>query len=325
MRPHLVLTALAFAGLTACAAAAQQPSATAATQQPSTCPRCLNGYRFIPSSVVDDPFAVTEFQNGTGGGMALNLNIPRRNLDGEVVDTLTGNIGFFLLDFEYQYKVAKRLALRVNVNGIGRIGTSLEALVASGVSAAFGGSLGATVPIWWNQKFLISGVADVKTNKQYNVDPYGFVKGVVDSGYTSENKAALLSAENVARWSFGVRGAWGIAPWVGINADLEPGWADGSVSGNKSLNTFGAVAGFDFKKLNDVPIGATVGYRIRTGNGKTGNISGGYQSIELGMYYTGGKEYMIGGDFFLSRIAIQGGGVPDLNAVQFRLVTRIDF
>lgn len=319
MRPRLFVTALGFAVLAAFSAS------TAVAQSSPPCHRCLNGFRFVPSSVVDEPFINTSFENATGGGIALNLNVPVRDLAGGARDTLTGNIGFFLLDFEYQKQIAKWLGLRVGVNGIGRLGTSLEALIASGISAAMGGYIGATVPIWNKPNFLISAVADLKNNKQWDVDPYTYVKDVVDSGYTPEAKAALLSSERVNRWSFGLRGAWAIKPWMGLTANIEPGGANGQVSGNKSLNTFGALAGFDLQKLWDVPISTSVGYRVRTGSGKSGNISGGYRSAQLGVYYNALSSVLIGGDFFYSTIRVQGGSVPDLDAVQFRLVTHIDF
>jgi len=323
MQPRLLLTALAFAVLPASTAPAQAPAQSSAQSTP--CHRCLNGFRFVPSSVVDEPFVNTSFENATGGGMALNLNVPVRNLDGDTVSTLNGNIGFFLLDFEYQKQVAKWLGLRVGLNGIGRLGTSLEALVASGISAAMGGYIGATVPIWTKPNFMVSAVADLKNNKQWDVDPYTYAKDVVDSGYTPDSKAVLLGSERVNRWSFGVRGAWAVKPWMGLTANIEPGGADGEVSGNKSLNTFAALAGFDLHKLWDVPISTSVGYRVRTGSGKSGNISGGYRSAQLGVYYNALSSVLIGGDFFYSTIRVQGGSIPDLDAVQFRLVTHIDF
>jgi len=257
--------------------------------------------------------------------MALNLNVPVRNLAGDTLTSLNGNIGFFLLDFEYQKSVAKWLALRFGVNGIGRLGTSLEALVASGISAAMGGYIGATVPVWSKPNFLISAVADAKNNKQWDVDPYTFVRDVADSGYTPGNKAVLLSSERVTRWSFGLRGAWAYKPWAGLTANIEPGGANGDVSGSKSLSTFGVLAGFDLSKLWDVPISTSVGYRLRTGSGKSGNISGGYRSAQVGVYYNALSSVLIGGDLFYSTIRVQGGTIPDLDAVQFRLVTHIDF
>ena len=320
MRPRLFVTALGFAALAGLSAS------IAGAQSSPPCHRCLNGFRFVPSSVVDEPFANTSFQNATGGGVAINLKVPVRNLDGDTVSTLDGTIGFFLLDFEYQKSIGRWLAVRAGVSGIGRLGTSVEALVASGLSAAFGGSLGVTVPIWKKPNFLISAVGDVRNNKQWDVNPYQFVKDVVDSGYTPENKDVLLGSERVNRWSVGLRAAWGIKPWVGVSADLSPGGADGSSSGNKSLNTFGALVGFDFDKLGrSIPIATTLAYRERTGSGKSGNISGGYRSAQLGLFYSGLSSTLIGGDFFYSTIRVAGGSIPDLDAVQFRLVTHIDF
>jgi hypothetical protein len=319
MRPRLLVTALGFAVLAAFSAS------TAVAQSSPPCNRCLNGFRFVPSSVVDEPFVNTSFENATGGGMALNLQVPVRNLDGDTVSTLNGNIGFFLLDFEYQKRITRWLALRAGLSGIGRLGTSLEALVASGISAAMGGSIGATVPIWTKPNFMISAAADLRNNKQWDVDPYMFAKDVVDSGYTPDAKAVLLGSERVNRWSVGLRGAWAVKPWWGLTANIEPGGADGDVSGNKSLNTFAALAGFDLNKLWGVPISTSLAYRVRTGSGKSGNISGGYRSGQLGIFYNALSSVLIGGDFFYSTIRVQGGSIPDLDAVQFRLVTHIDF
>ena len=232
MRPRLLVTALGFAVLSASTAGAQDAAQSAAQSSPP-CHRCLNGFRFVPSSVVDEPFTNTSFQNGTGGGMALDLKVPVRSLAGDTVNTLTGNIGFFLLDFEYQKSITKWLALRAGVSGIGRLGTSLEALVASGLSAAFGGSIGATVPIWTKPNFLISAVGDLRNNKQWQVDPYTFAKDIADSGYTPGAKAVLLASESVNRWSVGLRGAWAIKPWVGLSGVLEPG---GTTARRRAIN-----------------------------------------------------------------------------------------
>ena len=322
MRHHMLATSLGLAVVSFATAHAQTP-ADSASAQPS-CHRCLDGFRFMPSSVINDVFASTHFQNATGAGMAVNLNVPVSR-DGETVATLNGDIGFFLLDFEYQYSVAPWLALHAGIAGIGRIGTSVEALVASGVSAAFGGSFGAIVPFWRRPTFQVSAVGDVRRNTAYDVDPFGFAQQVADSGYSPDAKYVLLASEKVNRWSLGLRAAWAIAPWVGVVGVIEPGGAHGSTSGNGSLTTVGTSVGFDFAKRSRVPVGVSLAYRNQAGSSKTGNISGGYRSGEIGVFYTGRSEFTIGGDLFWSRIAVETPGVPDLDAVQFRLVTRIDF
>ena len=88
MRHHMLVTSLGLAVVSFATAHAQTP-APADSAQPS-CHRCLNGFRFIPSSVVNDVFAGTQFQNSTGGGMAVDLKVPVRNLEGDTLNTLNG-------------------------------------------------------------------------------------------------------------------------------------------------------------------------------------------------------------------------------------------
>ena len=47
-----------------------------------------------------------------------------RILDGVVTDTIGGDVGFFLLDFEYQKSIIPRLALRGRLSASGRVGTN---------------------------------------------------------------------------------------------------------------------------------------------------------------------------------------------------------
>jgi hypothetical protein len=314
MPPGVLAVALALASLDAGSAGAQEP-----------CRHCVDGFRFLPSSIVGDPFANTRFINATGGGMAVDLQVPVRNIAGNVVDSLAGDIGFLLLDFEYQYAVARWLAVRATAVAVGRVGTSTESVVASGISAGFGGSLGATVPVWHNQKFFVSAVGDVRRSTVYEVDPYAFARGIIEDGYDSTTKQLLLRDVPINRWSAGLRGAWGIRPWVGLNADVESGLVDSPENDNESLTEVGVQVGFDFGKLSRYPIGLSLAYRGQSGPGRTGDVSGSYQIYELGLFYTGRSQFMIGGDVFWSRVAVRDEAVADLDAVQFRLVTRIDF
>ena len=310
---HLMVVALVPLALCATKAEAQ-----------SACPRCLNGFRFIPSSVIAEPFATTSFNTAVGGGSTVNFSAPIQRLNGDTIRTIEGSVGFLLVDIDYQKSITDWLALRVSAGGIGRLGTSIPSLVATGVSAAFGTAFGAIVPVFKRPDLLVSAVAGFRSNTQYDVDPFGFGEEVADSTYDPESDSgALLRSYGVNRWSIGVRAAWAIAPWVGLSGVLEPGGARLD-SDNKSLTTYGAMVGFDFAKRSDVPIGLTLAYRGEAGSGKTGNIAGGYQTLQLGTYYTGRPNFQIGSDFYYSKIALASGR-PDIDGIQFRLVTHIDF
>ena len=290
-----------------------------------TCSRCLNGFRFMPSSVIGDPFGATSFTNATGGGMALDLQVPVRDADGNVTDSAGGDIGFLLLDFEYQRSILKWLAVRGAVSALGRVGTSTEAIVAGGASVQFGGSIGATFPIWRNDKFAVAGVTDFRRRNQYVVDPYAFARLIADSGFGPGAKEALLRDEKVTHWSAGARVAWAPLTWLGLNASVEPGRIDSPTLGDRSLTGMGIQAAVDFDHLWNFPLGTSIGWQQRTGPGRRGEFAGSYRSWELGLFYTGASSFTIGTDFFWQRLAVDRAVLPDLKAVQFRLVTRLDF
>jgi len=54
----------------------------------------LNNFRFIPSDIVKDPFINTFVKLNAGSGTALDLKTYVKNLQGEVFDTLSGNISY---------------------------------------------------------------------------------------------------------------------------------------------------------------------------------------------------------------------------------------
>jgi len=288
------------------------------------CSRCLNGYRFLPSSLMGDPFATTHFTNATGGGLALDFNVPVRDLDGVVTDTIGGDIGFFLLDFEYQKSIIPRLALRGKVSAVGRVGTNGESVVASGASVQFGGAIGATIPIWSNTSFAVSAVTDFRRRDQYILDPYAFAQAIADGGFNAA-KGTLLTTEKANHWSAGARGAWAPNDWLGLGAIIESGRIDSPTLGDRSLTELGIQVGFDFEHLWNFPVGTSIAWREQAGPGRRGEFSGSYRSYELGLFYTGSPHFEIGGDFFWQRLLVDRTLLAELDAVQFRLVTRLEF
>ena len=50
--------------------------------------RTLGGYRFIPSSLVEDPFITTHFRNSTGLAFASSVKTPVLIIDSTPPDTL---------------------------------------------------------------------------------------------------------------------------------------------------------------------------------------------------------------------------------------------
>ncbi|UCF21297.1 MAG: hypothetical protein JSU87_07930, partial [Gemmatimonadota bacterium] len=76
-------------------------------QEPS---RVLNGYAFLPSRVVEDPFAISYFATSTGGGIAFDLKTPLLLTGQDTVATLVGDVAFMSLGFRYQQRFGRWFA-----------------------------------------------------------------------------------------------------------------------------------------------------------------------------------------------------------------------
>jgi hypothetical protein len=316
--------AIRIAVLSLGAAAAATAVRPAAAQLPSpTCARCLDGHRFLASSLVPDPFVATYFTSALGGGLAHNLTVPVRDVDGAEVGALSGDIGFMLLDFRYQYRAARWLALRAGVTAAGRVGTSSQALLASGMSAAYGASLGATVRVWGRSDFLVSLTGDYSANSDYLIDPYGFARGVATSGLTDSTRDLLIQNERLGRAVGGARVAWAPARWVGLNGMFEFGSAETLDGGWTSVSDYGAVADVDFRALSRVPLGLVLGARGQSG--ASGATTGGASAWTAGLHYTGREAFTIGLEAAWARQDLQSEDVARVTVNQVRLITRLDF
>jgi hypothetical protein len=303
------------------AARARQPDA------PTDCRRCLNGHRFLFSPVVPDPFITTHFRSGTGGGFATNLTVAVRNIEGEVVDSIGGDIGFLALDFEYAYAFTHWLALRTSVTALGRVGTNAQSILASGASALYGASFGATGRVWGSDAVQVSLTADARRNQAWVVDPYRYAQAVAagDTGATA--RAVLISDVTANRYTGGVRAAWAPLAWLGLNALFEAGIGEdpNPGGGNEGVTEYGVLADVDSRPLWGFPLGVTLGYRGQSGAGRVSDVGGTASTYTMGFLYTGRSGYLIGLDGTWSRVDVEEPGVSKLDLVQARLITRFDF
>ena len=291
------------------------------------CGRCLNGHRFLFTSLVPDPFVTTHFRNGTGGGSVTNLTVEVRNLEGTVLDSIAADIGFFTLDFEYQYRVTRWLGLHATATTLARIGTSGASVLASGVSALYGTSLGATVRVWGSDAVQLSLTGDARRNQVWVIDPYRFAQSVSQGDDFETSRSILLRAQTSNRYVGGARGAWAPTSWLGFNGTFEAGSGEIPTpnGGWESVAEWGLMASFDANPLWRVPVGLWTGYRGQSGSGRVSDLSGSLSTYGGGLLYTGRPNYLIGVDVLFGKAYVNEASLTRVDLVQGRIVTRFDF
>jgi hypothetical protein len=258
-------------------------------QQPD---RVLNGYRFIPSGLVPDPFAVSYFGSGTGGGMAFDLETPFVDLDGDTLGTLIGDVAFLALDFEYQQRFGNWLAVRAGLIGVGRVGVDEQSVLAQGVTGVVGWNLGATARIWQNRNLIVSAALDFGRSDLVALDPFEFARSVVDEGLDTDN--SLVATTNAISTRASGRFGWAPADWIGVTAVLEGGVGDVTESDNEVILGGGGTVGVDLGQLSSIPIGLLLSLESEAFTFGGSDLSNRSTGIGFGVFYTAWEDFSIG-------------------------------
>jgi hypothetical protein len=293
--------------------------------------RTLGGHNFVPIELLGDPFTGTYVRNSTGGGTAVGLKLGIPDLEGGTVGIAEANIGFLTLGLEYQQNITHWLALRIGGSGGARLGTSIEALLAEGATAVFGFHFGATAQVIRAERFALNASVDVIPNKAYGISPLDFARSVIDNGLDSAS--SLLKKANGRHIFLGLRPAYALTPWLGLMGQFEFGPAkartDEEVEEEEEEQketqlAFGLGASINLAGASGTPIGFTVAYQHKTGLIGQGDVSGGADSWNAGIFYTGRRNFIVGLDILASSIG-QTLSEDDISLVGARLTLRYDF
>jgi hypothetical protein len=282
--------------------------------------RTLGTHTFLPSALLGDPFTSSYIRNITGGGTAVGLQVPKLDQDEQILEYQDASLSFLTVGMEYQQSATSWLAFRAGFSGGARLGTSVTALLAEGVTAQFGVTLGATAKLVRSERFILSATADVLPGKSYQISILDFVKDVIENGFDSTN--SLLSESNPYRYRFGGSAAYSVAPWLGLQATGTVGPIKSSSGEKETEMRLGAGASMDFDPIGP-PIGVLLGYLYTDAAGGS-DVVGGAGIANVGVFYTGHRRLVVGLDMLFTS-ANQTEGDRKMNVATGRIVLRYDF
>jgi hypothetical protein len=293
--------------------------------------RTLGGHTYVPIELLGDPFTGTYVRNSTGGGKALGLKVPIPDLEGGVLGYAESDIGFLTIGLEYQQNVTNWLALRVGGSGGARLGTSIEALLAEGATAVFGYNFGVSVQAVRTERLALGLSADMIPNQSYGISPLDFARSVIENGLDSAS--ALLRKGDGRRLFIGVRPAYVVTPWLGLQGQFEFGpnrarqkGDSGQVEAEETETqaTFGLGASVNLMGTGGrTPLGFLLAFQHKSGI-VGADVSGGADTWNVGIYYTARRAFSVGLDILSSSIG-QTLVDDDINLIGGRLTLRYDF
>ena len=307
-------------------ASAQEPS-------PDEAPRYFGGHQFIPSTIVPDPFISTTFTTTTGFGRAMGLKVPIFNLEDEQIGELEGNIGFMLLEFNFQQRLGSRFALRAGAVATARMGTTAEAILSEGISALYGYGIGGSANVVRKERWQLTLTADLRGNTLYAMSPLAFAQAVVEEIENGDSTGAVQSAQDTLlnsgdnlRVLGGLRGAYTPSEWIGFTAFVEGGLGErfSGTEDNTSVINYGGAVSFDLNPLTGKALGFLGTFRRESLGERGDDDIGDSESFGLGIFYTGRRFFSIGLENSWSQVRqLRAGSKIDVG--QARIVMRYDF
>jgi hypothetical protein len=259
-------------------------------QEPS---RVLNGHEFLPSRIVEGPFAISYFTTSTGGGIAFDLKTPLVLLEQDTITTLVGDVAFMSLGFRYQQRFGQWFAARFSFGGGARLGVDEQSVLAQGVTGSFVWSLGATARIFESDKIIISGAVDFSRTDLVGLDPFGFARKIIDEGLGAEDNELVQKGDAISG-VLSARVGWAPTAWIGLTGVLEGGRGDVTDDAAESLLGGGATIGIDLKNLGLIPIGFQLSGKTDAFSQGGPDLAARSWSYGIGFFYTGWHDFSIG-------------------------------
>lgn len=307
--PVILVLTLGLAG----SAIAQQTPGDAAGSPASPAYKALRlgGHRFVPSTMIPDPFIRTSIRASLGAASTVALVLPRVQLGNRDLAGLDGGIVAANLNLSYQQSFHERMSVMFEFGMQGDLGTGKRSLILKGVTAATKSKLGWLMRVWGNERALLSASAVVSNQSATVVDILGFVEGVIDSGgVTPDNTIIRYVPTTDGRG--GVRFAYEFSPLVGVVASLESGYGESldRETGSQWFTSGGGFLSLDFSGIHSIPLGLSVGGFASSLPGSLDETMDGQRVIVLGLGYVGRGDFDLGLELNYQRNPQQGTSDP---------------
>jgi hypothetical protein len=254
----------------------------------------LNGHRFISVAKLKSPFINTYLQTSMGAGKTSRLDIPLI-INGKEYVTLTGDLAFSYLGFEYQQAVKDWIAFSFRLNVVGRLGTDAGAILYQGINFDMGYELGWLLKLYKKKDMALSGILKLSNNSFTFIDIYGFTQGIIDSGkLTPENQIVKNTPTTTA--GGGLTYAYTINRMFGITAEALIGYGESAERFSEDEWTFnyGILADADLNPDYSVPLGFSLSYLGVARGRNSASVLGNPHNILFQINYTGKNDLDLG-------------------------------
>jgi len=254
----------------------------------------LNGHTFQQLSYFRTSFISTHLAANIGFGSTPALKIGTINIDTLKVFEFEGQVVFVDVAVRYQQRFTPWLAMYLQGNMAGRLGSDLSTILADGVNTLTGFKIGWLIRVYKSRKLNLAAnvhVASASANFM-NVSQYfeDLINGAPNPSVSQTIPVMVIDA--------GINGGWAISPTWGLQFFGDVAYGE-SFEREKSqaFYNLGIEGEVDFNPNYKVPIGLALGY-VATNNPESVADNSGFSNIFIGkLGYSGSKEFELGIQF----------------------------
>jgi hypothetical protein len=262
----------------------------------------LGSHTFVVNDLVDDPFIKTFVRNSVGIGSVSDFDVPVAVIEGDTIVGFKGDLLFALLEFEYQHAVKDWIAARGSFRLAGRLGTGVQSLLASGVTAATEFELGWLIKLLRGDRAMLSGSLNINNGDVTAINVLRFVEDIID-----DQPASLIRTTPSLRGGGGLRFAYGLSPLFGFTVFGDLGYGE-SVDSRAASDWYYEVGGGVSLNLNgstSVPLGFSLGYKAQS-LPVSSDIDNDIAEVLFRIAYTGRDDFSISVDINYGDLPVTG-------------------
>jgi len=220
--------------------------------------RTLGGHFFTPHNLIKSPYIITDIRTSLGLGQITSINTPFFAIGNNPYKFSQGEVLAAFLSLEYQHAVKKWLAVSMQFDLVGRLGSKLNTLLVYGVNYATSFNFSWIIKAVQTERFCLSPTFELN-NGNYSIIS---IRQLVEDILTQGSEPTLFSSTNILNGTVGLRAAYGFTSFIGLEAFTDLGYGE---TVQKSLdNTWFYVLGLNvdmnFTNIFQVPMSVSVGY-----------------------------------------------------------------
>jgi hypothetical protein len=254
----------------------------------------LNGHTFQQLSYFRTSFTSTHLNANIGFGTTPALKIATITIDTLKVFEFEGQVVFVDVTVRYQQRFTPWLAMYLQGNMAGRLGSDLSTILADGVNTLTGFELGWLIRFYQSKKLNLSAnVHVVNASASFmNISKYfeDLINGAPNPSVTQTVPAMAVDV--------GITGGWAISPTWGLQFFGDIAYGESlEREATQAYYNAGIEGEIDFNPKYRVPIGLALGY-VATNNPESVSANSGFSNIFMGKIgYSGSKEFELGLQF----------------------------